>query len=170
MERDTGDRDTGDSRETIWGIDPKDRAWFQLLTLIGGVAGSVILTTLELASTPPDAASGEIARNVVLGIGASFVASGFIAWGLLQAKELIMSIAKWINDATERRRKRLREEGRREGYSDGVREGYSEGVGEGYSMGYSDAQEGNPPQPPGARLQETERPSRDDSTTDSQRD
>ncbi len=96
-----------------------------------------------------------------------------------------MSIAKWINDATERRRKRLREEGRREGYSEGVREGYgegvregygegvregySEGIGEGYSMGYSDAQEGNPPQPPGARLQETERPSGDDST-DSRRD
>ncbi len=88
-----------------------------------------------------------------------------------------MSIAKWINDATERRRKRLREEGRREGYSEGVREGYGEGVregygegvGEGYSMGYSDAQEGNPPRPPGARLQETERPSGDDST-DSQRD
>ncbi len=92
-----------------------------------------------------------------------------------------MSIAKWINDATERRRKRLREEGRREGiregygegvregYSEGVREGYGEGIGEGYSMGYSDAQEGNPPQPPGARLQETERPSGDDST-DNRRD
>ena len=80
-----------------------------------------------------------------------------------------MSIAKWINDATERRRKRLREEGRREGYNEGIREGYSEGIGEGYNIGYSDAQEGNPPQPPDARLQETERPSRDDST-DNQRD
>ena len=33
-----------ESREAIWGIDPKDRQWFQLLTLIGGIAGSVVLT------------------------------------------------------------------------------------------------------------------------------
>ena len=119
------------NRETIWGISPKDRQWFQLLTLIGGVAGSIVLTRLEIAYGSDGATPNEMARNILLGIGASFVAAGFIAWGLLQAKELIMAIADWIREATERRRKRLREEGRREGYE----------------RGYEDAQMGKPKNP-----------------------
>ena len=123
-----------DYRETIWGIDPKDRQWFQLLTLIGGTAGSVILTQLEVShgSVAPNQAS----RNILLGIGASFVASGFIAWGLLQAKELIMAIADWIRDATARRRERL------------IQQGIQQGRQEGYAQGYADAQQGKPKQPP----------------------
>ena len=120
-----------DYRETIWGIDPKDRQWFQLLTLIGGTAGSVILTQLEVSHG--GAAANQAARNIVLGIGASFVASGFIAWGLLQAKELIMAIAEWIREATARRRERL----------------IQQAIREGYEQGYVDAQQGKPKQPPG---------------------
>lgn len=118
-----------DYRESIWGISPKDRRWFQFLTLIGGVSGSVVLTLLEWNSTGSGHTSSEIARNIVLGIGASFVASGFISWGLLQAKELIMPIGDWIREANERRRQRLRQEG--------------------YLRGYEDAQQGRPPRPPG---------------------
>ncbi len=81
-----------DYRETLWGINPKDRVLFQSLTLLGGTAGSIILTLLELDSISAGAVPSEVARNVVLGIGASFIASGFITWGLLQAKELPMSI------------------------------------------------------------------------------
>ena len=99
-----------DYRETIWGIRPEDRAWFQLLTLVGGTVGSVVLTLLELEALSGDAAAGVVARNVVLGIGGSFVASGFIAWGMLQAKEMMMSMSGWIRDATERRRERWRQE------------------------------------------------------------
>lgn len=58
-------------RETIWGINPKDRPWFQLLTLIGGIAGSVILTLLELDYRSGNATPSEVARNIVLGISAS---------------------------------------------------------------------------------------------------
>ena len=138
-----------DYRETIWGIDPKDRQWFQLLTLIGGTAGSVmwnsrvrhveqpgpscgtagsvILTQLEVSHG--SAAPNQAALNITLGIGASFVASGFIAWGLLQAKELIMAIADWIREATARRRERL--------------------IQQAYEQGYADAQQGKPKRPPG---------------------
>ena len=150
-----------ESRETIWGIDPKDRQWFQLLTLIGGIAGSVILTQLELAHGPGSAGPNQVARNILLGIGASFVASGFVAWGVLQLKELTMSIADWIKEATAEKRKRreqeLREareealrEGLQEGRQEGRREGRQEGRREGYSQGYADAQEGKPMQPPGS--------------------
>ena len=110
-----------DYRESIWGIRPEDRRWFQLLTLAGGIAGSVILTLLELGSMSGDMGPGpsEVARNVVLGIGASFAASGFIAWGLLQIKELMMPIGDWIREANERRRERWRRESYLQGYADG---------------------------------------------------
>lgn len=117
-------------RESIWGIDPKDRPWFQLLTLIGGIAGSIILAWLELDS-PSGSAPSEAARNIILGIGASFVASGFIAWGLLQAKEMTMYIADWFRAAAERRQQRRSEEA--------------------YLRGYEDAQQGKPPRPSGFR-------------------
>ena len=52
----------------------------------------------------------EVARNIALGIGASFVASGFRAWGLLQAKELIMAIADWIRQHTARQQEKWLQE------------------------------------------------------------
>ena len=130
-----------DYRESIWGIRPRDRKWFQLFTLTGGIAGSVILALLELYSLPMDGVPSETARNIVLSIGASFVASGFIAWGLLQAKELIMPIGDWIREANERRRERLRREG--------------------YLRGYADAQEGKPPQWPSGDSQKNGNSSQD---------
>lgn len=143
-------------RETIWGIDPRDRQWFQLLTLIGGIAGSVILTQLELAHGPGSAGPNQVARNVLLGIGASFVASGFIAWGLLQIKELIMAIADWIRASTARRRERWEREARerweldaRERWEREARDLLDRGAREAYRKGYADAQEGKPEQPPG---------------------
>ena len=146
-----------ESRETIWGIDPKDRQWFQLLTMLGGIAGSVILTQLELAHGPGSAGPNQVARNILLGIGASFVASGFIAWGVLQIKELIMAIADWIRKRTEDNQKKLLQqgyeqgiqEGREQGIQEGRERGIQEGRREGYEQGYADAQEGKPEQPPG---------------------
>ena len=150
-----------DYRETIWGIRPKDRGWFQLLTLMGGTAGSVILTLLEFDSLSSGAPVSEAARNIALGIGASFVASGFISWGLMHAKEIPMLIADWIRDATERRRKRWREEGRQENevalretqealrmseealrVSEEAREAAEEALREIRSQGYTDSQAG----------------------------
>ena len=104
--------------------------WFQLLTLVGGTTGSVILTLLEIDLRSSGAAPSEVARNITLSIGASFIASGFIAWGLLQAKEMAMYIADWFREATARRRQRL--------------------LRQAYDRGYSDAQQGKPPRPPGA--------------------
>ena len=107
-----------DYRETIWGIRPEDRRWFQLITLIGGIAGSVILTLLELDPLPADTAPSQTARNIALSISISFAASGFIAWGVLQIKELTMPIGDWIREATEKRREKLRQESYKQGYAD----------------------------------------------------
>ena len=122
--------DYGSDRETIWGISRKDRPWFQSVTLLGGISGLVILTLLGLMYRPDDGTPSELALSIVLGIGASFVASGFIAWGLLQIKELTMSIAHWINERRARNREKLLEQGREEGYG----------------LGYEDAQNGRPRQ------------------------
>ena len=127
-----------DRRETIWGIDPKDRQLEPLPVLIGGAAGSVILAYLELAYGSTSATPNEVARNFLLGIGASFVASGFIAWGRLQIKELTMAIADWIRKHTEKDLERRRQEARREGLQQGLQEGYEQG--------YADAQAGKPKQ------------------------
>ena len=94
------------------------------------------------------AAPNVVGRNILLSIGASFVAAGFVSWAILQAKELMMAIADWIREATERRRERLRDEGRREGRIEGRDEGRIEGRGEGYMMGYEDRDKGKPPRPP----------------------
>ena len=129
-------------RETIWGIIRRDRRWFQVLTMTGGTACSVALTVLQLkyrsSATTPDM----LMLNILLGIGASFVASGFIAWELLQMKELAMAIADWIRERNARNREKLREEGRAEGREEGIREGYTEG----YGRGYDDARQGKPRQ------------------------
>ena len=131
-----------DSRETIWGIDPKDRIWFQLLTLTGGIVGSIVMIRLELIYG--GGAPNETARNLLLGISASFVSSGFLAWAILQTKDVIMAIGDLIRARTERILQRVREEAIQEGLQEGLRRGREEG----YQSGYRDAQEGKPNKPP----------------------
>ena len=113
-----------DERDNLWGIDSNDRRWFQALTLAGGVIASIIMAFLEIEYRAGDATPNTVARNILLSIGASFVAAGFVSWAILQAKELTMAIADWIREATEKRRQRLRDEG--------------------YDMGYDDRDQGKP--------------------------
>ena len=125
-----------DERDNLWGIDSNDRRWFQALTLAGGVIASIMMAFLEIEYRADDAAPNTVARNILLSIGASFVAAGFVSWAILQAKELTMAIADWIREATEKRKQQLRDEGRVDGLS------------RGYMMGYEDRDKGKPPQPP----------------------
>ena len=145
-----------DERDNLWGIDSNDRRWFQALTLAGGVIASIMMAFLEIEYRADDATPNTVARNILLSIGASFVAAGFVSWAILQAKELTMAIADWIREATERRRQRLRDEGHSQGLIEGIRQGRSEGRsegliegrGEGYDMGYDDRDQGKPRRPP----------------------
>ncbi len=133
-----------DERDNLWGIDSNDRRWFQALTLAGGVIASIIMAFLEIEYRAGDATPNTVARNILLSIGASFVAAGFVSWAILQAKELTMAIADWIRDANEKRKRELVAEALERGRNEGRIEGRSEG----YLMGYEDATEGKPLQPP----------------------
>ncbi len=133
-----------DERDNLWGIDSNDRRWFQALTLAGGVIASIMMAFLEIEYRADDATPNTVARNILLSIGASFVAAGFVSWAILQAKELTMAIADWIRDANEKRKQQLRDEGRSQGLIEGIRQGRSEG----YLMGYDDGAEGKPSRPP----------------------
>ena len=161
-----------DERETFWGINRKDRRWFQVMTLVGGTTGSVVLTVLQLKYRTPEDTPDILALNILLGIGASFAAAGFTSWDILQIKEVIMAIADWIRERTARNREKFRAEvmqegfelgraegrtegraegrteGRAEGRTEGRAEGRTEGRAEGYHLGYDDGRQGNPPQPP----------------------
>ena len=121
-----------EDRDNLWGIDSNDRRWFQALTLAGGVIASIMMAFLEIEYRAGDAAPNTVARNILLSIGASFVAAGFVSWAILQAKELTMAIADWIREATEKRRQRLRDEG--------------------YDMGYDDRDQGKPRRPTTERI------------------
>ena len=121
-----------DDRDNLWGIDSSDRRWFQALTLAGGVIASIIMAFLEIEYRASDATPNVVGRNILLSIGASFVAAGFVSWAILQAKELTMAIADWIRDANEKRKRELVAEARLEAYN----------------MGYDDRDKGKPRQPP----------------------
>ena len=120
-----------EDRESIWGIARKDRAWFQALTLVSGVALSIMMAYLELAYRPADATPNVVARGIVVGVGASFVASGFVAWGILQAKELIMAVADLIRDFAEKRNQKI--EAR---IADETRKAREAGIEAGREVGY----------------------------------
>ena len=133
-----------DERDNLWGIDSNDRRWFQALTLAGGVIASIMMAFLEIEYRAADAAPNTVARNILLSIGASFVAAGFVSWAILQAKELTMAIADWIRDANEKRKRELVAEALERGRNEGLIKGRIEGRGEGYDMGYDDRDQGKP--------------------------
>lgn len=133
-------------RETIWGIRPDDRKWFESFTVVGGTAGSIVLAVLELNSVAAGTTQAETARNIALGIGASFVASGFIVWGLLQVKDYMSSLGNWIRDKTKERRERWMREAREEGIEQGRRQGREETLREIYGPDYVDPQGDKPAQ------------------------
>ena len=135
-------------RETIWGINRKDRRWFQLMTLLGGTGGSATLVWLTLRYRADDDTPDVVAFSILLAIGASFVAAGFVAWSLLQVKEIAMPIGDWIREANERRRRRIRDEG--------------------YRLGYQDAVQGKPPEVPLEQTSQT--PPRESDKSDADRD
>lgn len=72
-----------DTRETLWGIKPADRPWFQTLTIIGGTVVAIINTLGRLNGSsgtgPEDPLLYRIATDIVTGT----IAAGLVTWAVL---------------------------------------------------------------------------------------
>ena len=99
-----------DTRETLWGIKPEDRPWFQTLTILGGTVVAIINTLERLNSGPGQAPEDPLLYRIAADIVTGYLAAGLTTWSLLYLKEVIVTLADVIRrKAQEREDRRVRE-------------------------------------------------------------
>lgn len=103
-----------DRIQTIWGINQADRNLFITMTVASGAALASAFAALAITQRPPEQTEADMMFRLIVGIPASFTATGTGSWAILNAKEVIMSIADSIRERTAKRRKAVRDEGRQE--------------------------------------------------------
>ena len=103
-----------DPVQTIWGINRADRNLFITMTVASGTALASTFAALAITQRPPEQTEAQTLFLLIVGTPASFTATGMVSWAILNAKEVIMSIADSIRERTAKRRKAVRDEGRRE--------------------------------------------------------
>ena len=108
-----------DRIQTIWGINQADRNLFITMTVASGAALASAFAALAITQHPPEQTEADMMFRLIVGIPASFTATGTGSWAILNAKEVIMSIADSIRERTARRRKAVRDAGREEGRQEG---------------------------------------------------
>ena len=113
-------------QESIWGINPQDRQWFEFLTAAAGLAVSIIAVALAIIYRPETATPYDVLQRCVLSIVTAFGAAGFTSWTILHTKEMLMSLADSIRRRTdewvEKKQQEAREEGREEERGELLRE------------------------------------------------
>ena len=128
-----------DPVQTIWGINRADRNLFITMTVASGTALASTFAALAITQRPPEQTEAQTLFLLIVGTPASFTATGTVSWAILNAKEVIMSIADSIRERTAKRRKAVRDEGLQEGLQEGRREGRQEGWQEGRQEGRDEA-------------------------------
>ena len=118
-------------QESIWGINPQDRQWFEFLTAAAGLALSIIAVALAIIYRPETATPYDVLQRCVLSIVTAFGAAGFTSWTILHTKEMLMSLADSIRRRTDEWEEKKKQEGREEGLVEGRAEGRKEGRVEG---------------------------------------
>ena len=99
-----------DPRETLWGIKPADRPWFQTLTIVGGTVVAVVNTLDRLNGEPGPAPEDPLLYRIATDIVTGYVAAGLTTWAVLYFKEVIVTLADVIRrKAQEREDRRVRE-------------------------------------------------------------
>ena len=99
-----------DPRETLWGIKPEDRPWFQTLTIVGGTVVAIVNTLDRLNGGPGPAPEDPLLYRIATDIVTGYLAAGLITWTLLYVKEVIVTLADVIRrKAQEREDRRVRE-------------------------------------------------------------
>ena len=116
-----------DRIQTIWGINRDDRILFITMTVVSGTALASAFAALTIAQRPPEQTEADLLFRLIIGIPASFTATGIASWAILNAREVIVFIGNSLRERTAKRRKALRDEGREEGREEGRREARQEG-------------------------------------------
>ena len=111
-----------DRIQTIWGINRADRNLFITMTVASGTALASTFAALAIAQRPPEQTEAQTLFLLIVGTPASFTATGTVSWAILNAKEVIMSIADSIRERTAKRRKAVRDEGLQEGRDEAMQE------------------------------------------------
>ena len=88
-------------QESIWGINPQDRQWFEFLTAAAGLTLSIIAVALAIIYRPETATPYDVLQRCVLSIVTAFGAAGFTSWTILHTKEMLMSLADSIRRRTD---------------------------------------------------------------------
>ena len=101
-------------QESIWGINPQDRQWFEFLTAAAGLALSIIAVALAIIYRPETATPYDVLQRCVLSIVTAFGAAGFTSWTILHTKEMLMSLADSIRRRTDEWEEKKKQEGRDE--------------------------------------------------------
>ena len=120
-----------DRIQTIWGINRDDRILFITMTVVSGTALASAFAVLTIMQRPPEQTEADLLFRLIVGIPASFTATGIASWAILNAREVIVFIGNSLRERTAKRRKALRDEGREEGLQEGREEGLQEGREEG---------------------------------------
>lgn len=120
-----------DRIQTIWGINRDDRILFITMTVVSGTALASAFAALTIMQRPPEQTEADLLFRLIVGIPASFTATGIVSWAILNAREVIVFIGNSLRERTAKRRKALRDEGREEGRQEGREEGRREARQEG---------------------------------------
>lgn len=106
----TPDQQPEDTRETLWGIKPADRPWFQTLTIVGGTVVAIINTVERLNGGSDQAPGDPLLYQIATDIVTGYIAAGLTTWAVLYVKEVIVTLADVIRrKAQEREDRRVRE-------------------------------------------------------------
>ena len=106
----TQDQLPEDTRETLRGIKPADRPWFQTLTIVGGTVVATINTLERLNGSPGPASEDPLLYRIATDIVTGYIAAGLTTWAVLYCKEVIVTLADVIRRKTqEREDRRVRE-------------------------------------------------------------
>lgn len=98
--------------QTIWGIKPKDRVWFSLITIIAGTG--VAVAVIIIGPMLSEYEQKELIKTFA-GITSAYTSAGFAALVIINVKEAILSIAEHIRNNTKKNRMITMEKGRRQG-------------------------------------------------------
>lgn len=113
--------------QSFWGINPKDKIWFIILTGTAGAAWSAaiaitaVMNRMHPAPNPTqDETISALLTGIATGTAGAFAAAGFGAWLILNVKDAIMSIADAIRKHTAKRTEAIRQQGIQQGQEQGI--------------------------------------------------